>query len=80
MGLSGIFYPLRQTLSLMTLFSDPRSTRVLLFRWLMLRVRHLRTQYGRALSVLSGQLSVRKGPAGSPAPLNSVASGLDCQA
>jgi hypothetical protein len=37
-------------------------------------------QYGRALSVLPGQVSVRKGPAGNPAPLKSVAAGFDCQA
>ena len=37
-------------------------------------------QYGLWLSVMPGQLSVRNGPAGNPAPLNNVAAGFDCQA
>ena len=37
-------------------------------------------QYGRWPSVIPGQLSERKGPAGRPAPLKRVAAGLDCHA
>ena len=40
----------------------------------------LYSQYGLWLSVMPGQLSVRNGPAGRPAPLNNVAAGFDCQA